>query len=760
MQKNLTSWLFQMAAEDLHLVLSVHFYLPIFTKMPSLPQHSSSTPSLSAPTSRTRDDNVSSVGPSPFSSSGSFSPSPGHKAQQPQQQSQAKQRPTGRPTVAQLWKWELGSAMLLLISLAAIPATLYPHDGQPLPQWPFSISINTLLSIYSMALKACLGFLVTSCIGQLQWTWYLKARPLKDIVLFHEAANGILGSMQWLWVNRLRQPLTALGALITVVAISIDPFIQQLIQPGDCSMTLPKDTPVSVPRTNYLQQAITGSLEPAILAGLYTFQDLTDFNCSTGNCTFQNTYSSLGFCSQCSDRSSEVVIDEDCSVVSFEDGNPIGTFNQEPCNVLHPESDQSEELDSYNLTTTWPPFSVNFYHYAWNNSPEVFSVQTEEQYTRIDDWNQVTQGFRFGAILGYTDSAISRRDPAVGSVSLSDCDDPTTNDTWRCRGYGAAECILQPCVRTYSSSIEAGRINETVVDQSNLDQHWGYGTAPSPLGDQSFGTSFYSLLDLECVTDADRGNLAEIGYDVDGGGRWISYNMTFDPSNNTINDVNGSAAFPESLLAGDCLYIIEHPFIDNLWQQVLSRLIVGSVTRKFDAGRRFYNFNGSEQLLHLYNSGNVSMTSVDEKFANFAQALTLWVRANGDKTYSRRAEGDVLHYAVCLRVTWAWIALPAALTGFTLIMLALTMVTTARRAVPVWKLFPLAVLLRGPAGDTWVDNDLLAADTSKAAEKSAWDDGSVDDMSRLASRVSVQLLEHDGKYEIRQVRARSNKDRH
>lgn len=644
--------------------------------------------------------------------------------------------------------------MLLLVSVAAIPATLYPHDGQPLPRWPFSISINALLSIYSMTLKACLGFLVTSCIGQLQWSWYLEARPLKDVVSFHEAANGILGSMRWLWVNRLCQPLTALGALITIVAISIDPFVQQLIQPADCSEILPKDIPASVPRTNYLrQQDIPGSLEPALLAGLYSFQNLTDFNCSTGNCTFQNTYSSLSFCSQCSDRSSEVVIDEHCSVLSFEAGNAHGSFNQEPCNAMRPVPQNDVDWSQWNLSTTWPPFSLNFYKYTLDvdgpgEAPDVFSVQAERQDVRVDDWSLIDQGFRFGAILGYSDSAIFRSDPAVRSEFLSGCDDSATNDTWRCRGYGAAECVLQPCVRTYSCSIVAGRINETVVDESNVDQIWGFDYPGMSLDG---GTQPLGLLDLECVTDDDRGSLVENGYDVDAGGRWLPYNITFDPSSNAVN---ASSTFPESLLTRDCLYIIDKSFVDTLWQKLLSPLLVGSVNRSADGADINYIFQGTEQLLHLYNSGNVSMASIDEKFANLAQALTLWMRAYGDPRYSRRAEGDVLRYAVCLRVTWAWISLPATLTGLVLVMLALTVATTARSAVPVWKLFPLAVLLCGPAGDDWVDRNLLAADTSKAVTNLTRDDGSIDDMSRLSSKISVQLLQQDGKYQLRQVGAR------
>lgn len=757
--------------------------------MSSSSQLSASSPFLSTSTDHIGDDNVSPTESRPCSSAETISP-PGQQPQQPQppqQQSEGKERPGARTTLTQSWIRELGSAILLLISGAVIPATLYPHDGQPLPQWPFSISINALLSIYSIVLRACIAFLVTSCIGQLQWSWYLEARPLKDVVLFHEAANGTLGSVRWLWVNRLRQPLTALGAMISIVALAIDPFIQQLVHAVDCSKTLSNDMRATVPRTNFLHKGDDDSsgksyLLPTTLDGLSTFQNLTDFECSTGNCTFENTYTSLAFCSQCSDRSSEVVVDEQCSVTSFRyqcsggslyemcSNEPFAT-GRGPCNLVKRDTGTRDTVTTYNLTalwnltTHWPPFDVNFYYDASlspssnNQATEVFSIQAQEQYLNVSSpYGQVPQGLQFGAILGYSDAAIFRKDPTNSYNPLVGCDDSLTNDTWRCRGYGAAECVLRPCLRTYSCSIEAGRVNETIVEESSLDQIWGFGD-PN-LGDTTLPYDpLLSLLDLHCITDADRRHLLDNGYDLENAGRWLPYNTTF----NTSNSVNASSPFPESLLANNCLYIINPSFIETFRIGTLWPFFIGNVTRTLP--ERYnptfgYVFEGREKLLQLYNSGNVSMESIRDTFANLAQALTLWVRSNGDPGHSRRAQGDVLHYAVCVRVTWAWIALPAALTGLTLVMLALTVATTARRAVPMWKLFPLAVLLCGPAGQNWVDPDLLAANTSRADKTSSFDDGSVDGMSKLASTISVQLREQDGKYQLCQVGVRSKNVQH
>lgn len=651
------------------------------------------------------------------------------------------------------WATETSVAVMLLISIVAIPATLYPHQGQPLPQWPFSITINALLSVYSMVLKTCIAGLVTSCVSQLQWSWYFQPRPLQDIALFRDLAGGAFGSISWLWKYPVQQPLLTLAAAVTIISIAVDPFMQQLVQPVNCNAILPGNVSASVPRTNYLQhEDLPSSLEQAILAGLFTLQNLTDFDCSTGNCTFSNTYSTVGFCSQCTDKSADIVIDENCLVNLF-DTNGSVTTAPGPCNA----TGEDELTGLWNITTTATPFELDFYYQSMNitdpvgRSPQVFSMQGREQYEQVKSFNisqQVLLGEKFGAILGYSDSAIFRTDPADGLATLSGCDDPATNDTWRCKGYGAAECSLQPCIKTYSCSIEAGIVNENIVDQTSLDQLWGFGEPGTVSGGIDVDEELFGLVDMDCISDSDRQSLALAGYPTDQMSRWLPYNITFDPSTAIINS---SSPFPQSLLAENCLYIVDTFFLLHLWEDILSPLLVGPVTRSLDedASTAFaYTFQGTQQLLQLYDSGNVSMDAINSTFVNLAQALTLWTRQNGAPNYSRRAEGAVLHYAVCVQVYWAWISLPAALAGLALVLFVLTVIITARQRAPLWRDSALPTLLYGPAGRDWVDEDLIQ---SKTQGKATIHDGSVNSMKVYANAISVKLVPRDGHYELRQV---------
>lgn len=68
------------------------------------------------------------------------------------------------------WKWEIAACILILAVPAIMVGTVFPHAGQPIPQWPFRISINALLSIYTLVFKSAIAYVVTCCVGQLQWS--------------------------------------------------------------------------------------------------------------------------------------------------------------------------------------------------------------------------------------------------------------------------------------------------------------------------------------------------------------------------------------------------------------------------------------------------------------------------------------------------------------------------------------------------------------------------------------------------------------
>lgn len=92
-----------------------------------------------------------------------------------------------------------------ILSLVAMISLLASFDDRPIFDW-HGLTLNTLISILSVSMKAFLIFAVTQCIGQ--WKWILfshhntRARPLLDFENIDLASRGPLGSVSVLWTVR------------------------------------------------------------------------------------------------------------------------------------------------------------------------------------------------------------------------------------------------------------------------------------------------------------------------------------------------------------------------------------------------------------------------------------------------------------------------------------------------------------------------------------------------------------------------------
>lgn len=57
-------------------------------------------------------------------------------------------------TASDWWLWEVLGCLTALVALLAIIITLNAHNNRPLPNWPFSITINSLVSVLATIMKA------------------------------------------------------------------------------------------------------------------------------------------------------------------------------------------------------------------------------------------------------------------------------------------------------------------------------------------------------------------------------------------------------------------------------------------------------------------------------------------------------------------------------------------------------------------------------------------------------------------------------
>ncbi|KAK4553692.1 hypothetical protein LTR86_009190 [Recurvomyces mirabilis] len=232
------------------------------------------------------------------------------------------------------WLQEYICVVLGAVFIVALAIVLLKQDGKPPPSFGAAfggaLTLNTVISIIAAAAKALLLLPVMECVGQLKWIWFLhRKRPLHDFSMFDQASRGLFGGLTLAWRTRLRS-FAAIGSVVVILGIAIDPFTQQLVayRTQHISTASMPDVPISSCWWDQLDNGPTGQaqaiqvgtnttdcysssadsparynsissgMKGAILQGLYssnsTILDIAP-QCPSGNCTI-NEYSSLAVC--------------------------------------------------------------------------------------------------------------------------------------------------------------------------------------------------------------------------------------------------------------------------------------------------------------------------------------------------------------------------------------------------------------------------------------------------------------------------------
>jgi hypothetical protein len=128
------------------------------------------------------------------------------------------------------WYYE---TIALCFSIACFIATiciLEVYNQQSTPQFSYGLTLNTVISVLATASKSSLIFVVGECIGELKWIWFRDVlKPLSNLQAYDSASRGPWGSILILLQDKGRS-LVSIGALITVLALTYDPFVQQIVR--------------------------------------------------------------------------------------------------------------------------------------------------------------------------------------------------------------------------------------------------------------------------------------------------------------------------------------------------------------------------------------------------------------------------------------------------------------------------------------------------------------------------------------------------
>lgn len=163
-----------------------------------------------------------------------------------------------------LWKWELFSMLLSVGALLAIAGILFAFDNQPLDSWHAVLRPNTVISALSTLSKSALLMVMGQGIGQLKWVYFeQRAQPLSDFDTFDAASRAPLGSLQFLYDINWRASMASIGAVITLLALAMDPFVQQVVSYEQRAVTDAHQTgslrTARIYDTNSTLRPITGS---------------------------------------------------------------------------------------------------------------------------------------------------------------------------------------------------------------------------------------------------------------------------------------------------------------------------------------------------------------------------------------------------------------------------------------------------------------------------------------------------------------------
>ena len=219
-----------------------------------------------------------------------------------------------RRLIYNTWAFETLAMLFSALTLIAIAVVLWVYDNKTRPHMPYGMNLNAIVAILATASKSSLLCAVTGVISQLKWTWFqVRGRRLHDIQTFDDASRGPIGAVALL-ISRTRNSVASIGAIITILALVFNPFVQQII-------SYPVQHVSDTSQSATIQRAsafITdpSSLDFAVAMNRGLWSSTSDFRkpfCPSGDCNWP-PFQSLGWCSRYIDASALAQFHGTCEV--------------------------------------------------------------------------------------------------------------------------------------------------------------------------------------------------------------------------------------------------------------------------------------------------------------------------------------------------------------------------------------------------------------------------------------------------------------
>lgn len=481
--------------------------------------------------------------------------------------------------------------------------------------------------------------------------------------------------------------LARIGALLTVVALAVDPFTQNTIATSDCQILESNQTAhIPIAReyhdpgsfraqlTNFTdgdfilwgddtRQEASTAIKASVYAGLYGSATTVAngssvyIPCTGNSCKFP-FYSTLAICHKCADASSHVK--RACTTGSAGQGNVF----QSPCTYSLPNGQsigsqplKDDLIRQYNR-------SMAEYIPTWALANALPSAMTLPN---------IPGTFTNLSILANVTTKPTCLIGGLSSESICDTLNVSAFGTIYQFNTVAVECSLFPCVRSYSASTVNGNVVETELNRTVGEGDWLISTPSYPV-----------LMPVPFV--------------------WLS------PDKNCNQSLGGADGPP------DCKFRVDTNALRGLGN-FFWHFWNGTVSGKdYTHATIDNNIFGA-----LYNRGYTNLTMIDRIIGGIADSMTAVVR----KSYAVNIlypdiHGQVFLSDQCIEIRWAWLSLPAIVACATVIMLICTiLISITHRDQPIWKSSTLPILFHGlgAADRTEISHSMSLAEMEKKANR-------------------------------------------
>ncbi|KFZ16751.1 hypothetical protein V501_02077 [Pseudogymnoascus sp. VKM F-4519 (FW-2642)] len=569
------------------------------------------------------------------------------------------------------WAQEYAALLGSFASFIAMVALLAAFDGKVVTTWN-GVTLNAVVSILSLIMKASLAYVLAECLAQWKWVLFAReARPLIDFDRIDAATRGPLGSLRVL--ARTRGPISLwLGAVVTLLAIGIDPFTQQLIQFRSGLVSEPShaariarssrytgeygSTPVDMPLS--MRTAVLTGLtrSPSELAQQVLVQ------CPTSNCTWP-PFRTLGVCHRCTNVTASLrrIDGIDSSLVNITgymlglDGPPIfnnsGTFpstayvlpNGHFIANVNAHSSQPGSISEYTMTS----FGTG----SQNKTLTMKGVDTLIWSTSFihPDVDAVTAA-------SWPVGADGTRPPLPLGDLLPNL------PIWPEVPLQATECGLYYCVKAVDSRIEGNQLHENITE---------FSSKRGPASDDPYSPAY--------ITSPNASDPV--------------FYVHHSP-------VTAISEYIQSLFVANYTdpYDLPDPSLPRVRQEIDTILgMSGAVGLNGMSSGPQTNMHMSATLLTLDNLWTWTKPNLASTFDSLATSITNEMRRN-DREDGKSGQddsiafyGDVSHWTTAYQIQWAW----GALHALVLVPVIVFVVVTVGGEGPLWKSSTLATMRRG-----------------------------------------------------------------